>query len=132
MHRCTQIVIIKLFTLALILIFHTPPTITTTIMGLQKCWFKNIQKALDLVNWKRLCDQKDINAQVVAFNKTILNIFHNYVPNKYITVNDKDAVWMNETRKSKIKAKNVLHKKIYSEWKIWKWFCLSRKYNNWT
>ena len=79
---------------------------------------KNIQKALDLVNRKRLFDQKDINAQVVAFNKTILNIFLNYVRNKYITVNDKDAVWMNETRKSKIKAKNVLYKKIYSEWKI--------------
>ena len=31
---------------------------------------KNIQKALDLVNWKRLFNQKDINAQVIAFSET--------------------------------------------------------------
>ena len=49
--------------------------------------------------------------QVVAFNETILNIFRNYVPNKYITIEDKDPVWMNETIKSKIKAKNALYKK---------------------
>ena len=29
----------------------------------------------------------------------------NYVLNKYITVNDKESVWINETIKSKIKAK---------------------------
>ena len=35
----------------------------------------------------------------------------NYVPNKYITIDDKDPVWMNETIKSKIKPKNALYKK---------------------
>ena len=34
--------------------------------------------------------------QVVALNKIILNIFRNYVPNKYITIDDKVPVWMNE------------------------------------
>ena len=63
------------------------------------------------MNWERLFDQKDINAQVVALNETILNVFRNYVPNKYITIDDKDPVWMNETIKSKIKAKNALYKK---------------------
>ena len=63
------------------------------------------------MNWERLFDQKDINAQVVALNETILNIFHNYVPNKYITFDHKDPVWMNETIKPKIKAKNALYKK---------------------
>ena len=63
------------------------------------------------MNWERLFDQKDINAQVVALNKTILNIFRNYVPNKYIAIDDKDPVWMNETIKSKIKARNALYKK---------------------
>ena len=52
-----------------------------------------------------------MNAQVVALNETILNIFRNYVPNKYITIDDKDPVWMNETIKSKIKAKKALYKK---------------------
>ena len=65
---------------------------------------KNIKKAHVSVNWERLFDQKDIN-------ETILNIFRNYVLNKYITIDDKDPVWMNETTKWKIKAKNSLYKK---------------------
>ena len=44
------------------------------------------------------------------FNETILKIFRNYVPNKYITCDDKDPVWMNENIKSKIKSKNLLYK----------------------
>ena len=67
---------------------------------------KNIRKALDLVNWERLFDQNDINAQAAVFNETVLNVFRNYVPNKYITVGDKGPVWMNKTMKSKIQAKN--------------------------
>ena len=39
-----------------------------------------------------------------------MNVFCNYVPNKYITTDDKDHVWMNEIIKSKIKTKNVLFK----------------------
>ena len=62
------------------------------------------------MNWERLFDQKDIKAQVVALNEAIVNVFRNYVPNKYITIDDKELVRMNETIKSKIKAK------IYSEW----------------
>ena len=42
---------------------------------------------------------------------TILNIFRNYLLNKFIIIDDKDPVWMNETIKSKTKAKNALYKK---------------------
>ena len=55
-------------------------------------------------------DKKDLDAQVKALNETILNVFRNYVPNKYITVDDKDLVWMNEIIKSKMKTKNKLYK----------------------
>ena len=41
-----------------------------------------------------------------------MNFFRNYVPNKYITVDNKDPVWMHEIVKSKIKTKN-LHFKQY-------------------
>ena len=41
---------------------------------------------------------------------TILNVFRNYVPNKYITIDDKDPVWMSDTIKSKIKTRNKLYK----------------------
>ena len=40
---------------------------------------------------------------MAAFNEVLLNIFRNYVPNKYITIDDKDPVWMNDFVKPKIK-----------------------------
>ena len=45
--------------------------------------------------------------QVAAFNETILNVFRNYVPIKYITTDDKDPAWINENVKTKIKEKNT-------------------------
>ena len=64
-----------------------------------------------MVNWERLFDQLEINAQVAAFIETTLNVFQNYVPNKYITVDNKDPVWMNENIKTKIKEKNTFYQK---------------------
>ena len=63
-----------------------------------------------MINWEKLFSHKNINAQVTVFDETILNIFRNYVPNKYITCDDKDLVWMNEKIKSKIKSKNLFYK----------------------
>ena len=64
---------------------------------------KNIQKTIDSVNWERLFDEKDINAQVVALNETILNIFRNYVPNKYISIDDKDLYGWTKLQNQKLK-----------------------------
>lgn len=63
-------------------------------------------------------DKKDLDAQVKALNETILNVFRNYVPNKYITVDDKDLVWMNEIIKSKMKTKNKLYKQYIQNGKF--------------
>ena len=51
-----------------------------------------------------------MNAQVTVFNETISNIIRNYVPNTYITCDDKDPTWTNENIKSKIKSKKLFHK----------------------
>ena len=88
-----------------------PPSYQRLVWDYKKADSKNIRKALDLVNWERLFDQKAINAQVTAFNETILNVFRNYVPNKYITIDYKDPVWMNEDIKAKIKEKNTFYQK---------------------
>ena len=58
----------------------------------KKADFEKIRKALDLVNWERLFSKKDVNTQVAILNETILNVFSNYVANKYITIDDKDPV----------------------------------------
>ena len=44
-----------------------------------------------------------------TLNETILSVFRNYVPSKYITIDDKDPVWMNQTIKSKMETKNKLY-----------------------
>ena len=46
--------------------------------------------------------------------KTILNDFQNYVPNKCITIDDKDPVWMNEI-KSKMEKKKHYQQYIQNE-----------------
>ena len=72
---------------------------------------EKIRKALDLVNWERLFSNKDINAEVSILNETTLNVFSNSVCNNYITIDDKDPLWMNKTIKLKIKAKDNMYKK---------------------
>ena len=69
----------------------------------------SIRKALDSVNWERFFDKKDPNSQFVTINETILNVFQNHVPDKYITIDDKDLVWIKEIIESKIETKNKLY-----------------------
>ena len=76
----------------------------------------NIRKALDSVNWERLFDKKDLNSQVITLNEATLNVFQNYIPNKYITIDNKDPVWMNKIIKSKMKKKTI--PAIYPKWKV--------------
>ena len=39
-----------------------------------------------------------------------MNIFTNYISNKYITIDDKNPPWMKETIKDEIKLKKSLRK----------------------
>ena len=66
-------------------------------------------------------DKKDLDSQVVTLNKIILNVFRNYVPSIYITIDDKDPVWMKQIIKSKNGKKKQAIPAIYSKWKVWKW-----------
>ena len=95
-----------------------PPPYQRLIWDCKKADSTKIRKALDMVNWERLFDEKDLNAQVIALNETILNVFRNYVPSKYITVDDKNLVWMNEIIKSKMKAKSKLYKQYIKNRKL--------------
>ena len=128
MHRYTQLVITKLLILASISIFLIPPPpYQRLVWNYKKADSKNIRKALALVNWERLFDQLDINEQVAAFNETTLNVFQNYVPNKYITIDDKDPVWMNENIKTKIKEKNTFYHKYIENGRLESDFILLEK-----
>ena len=65
------------------------PYHTSVLCGIKKkVDSEKVRKALDLVNWERLFNKRDIDAQIAVFNKIILNVFRNYVPNKYISVDE--------------------------------------------
>ena len=85
---------------------YYPPPYQRLIWDYKKTDSTNIRKVLDSVYWERFFDKKDLNSQVVTLIEIILNVFRNYVPNKYITIDDKDPVWINEIIKSKMETKN--------------------------
>ena len=66
-----------------------------------------IKKAIEIVTWKYLFPKKSVHEQVPILNQT-MNIFSNYIPNKLITVDDKNPPWMNENIKKKIMTK-IMH-----------------------
>ena len=104
-----------------------PPPHQRLVWDYKKTDSKNIRKALDSVNWERLFDQLYINAQVAAFNETMLNVFRSCVPNKYITIDDKDPVWINENTKTKIKEKNTFYQKCIKNGRFENGFILLKK-----
>ena len=57
-------------------------------------------------------------------------MFRNYVPNKYITIDDKVPVWMNETTKSKMKVRNNLFKQYIQNGRFESDFTLIERLGN--
>ena len=55
--------------------------------------------------------KKNEHQQVEIFNKTLLNIFHNYIPDKFILCNGKDSPWIKEEIGYLIHRKNSLYLK---------------------
>ena len=46
----------------------------------------SIRKAIKMVDWRFMFLNKSIHDQVSIFNNTLINIFSNYIPHKYVTV----------------------------------------------
>ena len=63
-----------------------------------------------MVAWRFMFLNKSVHDQVSIFNNTLINIFSNYIPHKYVTIDDRDPPWMTEIIKNKIKAKSSIYK----------------------
>ena len=56
----------------------------------RKIWYYNrsetdlINRSIESVDWSKFFSGKNVHEQVELFNKTLLNIFHNFIPNKII------------------------------------------------
>ena len=47
-----------------------------------------------------------------------MNIFSNFIPNKYIIIDDKDHPWITKAIKDKTNSKNYICQKILLNYKI--------------
>ena len=69
-----------------------------------------IRRAIKEFNWERAFSNTNVNEKVDIFNRTILNILSNFIPNETIVCNDKDPPWFNNRIKNLIKEKNATYK----------------------
>ena len=63
-----------------------------------------------MVDWQFMFLIKNTHEQVAIFNDILMNIFSNYIPNKYVTIDNRDPPWMTEKIKNKINLKRSLSK----------------------
>ena len=75
-------------------------------------WNLELQQSQDRnCDWPSLFLGKNVHQQIEIFNKTLLNIFQNYIPNKFILCDDKGLPWINEEIKTLIDRKNSLYQR---------------------
>ena len=68
-----------------------------------------------MFNSGKLFQNENIRDQLKLFNETIVNIVSNYIPNKFITCNDKDPPWLNDHIKQVINLKHEIFKKYLKD-----------------
>ena len=68
---------------------------------------------------------EEVHEEIGLFNKTLINIFHNFTANKAIVCDNKDPPWMNDKIKILIKKKNWLFQR---ETKFGKFDCATLNY----
>ena len=87
-----------------------PPPYTPEILDHNKAETDLINLSIENVDWSNVFLGKSVHEHAKLFNQTILNIFHNFIPNKTILCDDQDSPWMNEKIKSLIKKKNAFYR----------------------
>ena len=66
-----------------------------------------ITTAINQVDW-RCFPCKNVHQQENIFNKTIINIFSNFIPNKLVNFEDEDPPWMTEKlKKNKVETQSL-------------------------
>ena len=88
-----------------------PPLYKRLVWDYKNADSQSINKAIEMFNWEKLFQNKNIHDQLKLFNETIVNIVSNYIPNKFIICNDKDPPWLNDHTKRLINLKNKIFKK---------------------
>ena len=89
-------------------IFYPPPY-ERQVWHYNRADIEGIRQSIENINWEREFDNLMIDKQVELFNSYLMNIFHNYIPNEVITINESEPPWINTLIKRKIQSKNILY-----------------------
>ena len=92
------------------LIMEYPPPYQRLVWDYKRANVSSIKKALYQVNLSTILSNKNIHQQINILNSLILNDFTNYVSNKVVTIDGKDAPCMTEFIKLKIQCPNSIYK----------------------
>ena len=66
-----------------------------------KSWWKNVRRTsfgglkVNQFNWERTFENNNVNEKFLTVNKTVFNIFSNFIPHQLIVCDDKDPPWFN-------------------------------------
>ena len=91
----------------------TPPPYQRKLWQYDKADITLIRNELKAVDWTEKFRDKNVNQMTETLNSIILSTADKYIPHKTVTINDKDAPWISNTIKNKIKRKH----KIFKKWR---------------
>ena len=94
-----------------------PPPYIREVWDYKNAKVENIQQSVSGIDWNFIFQGKTVNQKVNILNECLLNVFHNFIPNKKIKFNYKDPPWMTEIVKSKLRERSNLVKRYYKNGK---------------
>ena len=89
----------------------SPPPYKRPMWDYKNADVTSIRRSLTSINWVRCNQHRNPNNQVEFLTDCILNSFSNFCPNRIITCRHKDAPWMTNEIKLKLKEKTNIYKK---------------------
>ena len=73
-----------------------PPTHLREVWDYKKAYIEKIKLAISIFNWNKVFENLSVDETVELLNKTSLNIFKNYIPNKKIKCDYRQPQWMTD------------------------------------
>lgn len=81
--------------------FVYPPPYYHLIWNYEKANVDCIRKSLNSVDWGFALFGKNVHKQSQYLNTILMNVFSNYILNKWVTIDDKEPPWINDEIRNK-------------------------------